>query len=408
MKLLKQIAGAFLLCALILSEASAENTMSLSTISEPVDSNSFSMKYGKKGFEFRTLDNKFALQIRTRLQFRFLTPYPSNPRTINAMNADPITTFRVNRARLKVGGHGYQPWLKYYFEYEVGQNRLLNFTLKIEKFKKFSVVVGQWKTDYSRERRISSGKQMMVDRSIINRPFTLDRQQGIAFYGHFEGHGAANIKYWVSILTGTGRSSRRNDDNKLMYVGRLQWNVLNGGTDMSGSDLKISPKPRLSLAVGAATNTSSYTRFSSGGPGQLRGFSEGAPGQYEVNQGVAEVSFKYKGFSLDHEYHVKEVNDKIENHKSELKGYYVQAGYFFHQAMDWVPEPLEIAFRYADYTPNTEIPSAFNNEFTTSVNWFFKGHNNKLSADFGYFTITDVNGNSDNASRVRLQWDISF
>jgi hypothetical protein len=287
-------------------------------------------------------------------------------------------------------------------------NRILNYTLKIEKYKKFSVMVGQWKIDYSRERRISSGKQMHVDRSIVNRPFTLDRQQGICFYGHFDGAGANNFQYWVSILTGTGRSTRANDDDKLMYVGRLQWNALNGGTDMSGSDLKISPKPRLSIAVGGATNTSAYTRFSSGGPGSLDGYSTGLPGQYEVNQGLVEASFKYKGFNFEHEYHMKTVNDKVEFTSNTLTGYYIHAGYFFHQAMSWVPEPLELALRYAEVNPNTDNTSLNDKEVAVAVNWFFSGHNNKLSADFGWFQSNELGDASADGTRVRVQWDISF
>lgn len=366
-------------------------------------------EYTSKGFEFKTRDNKFSMQFRSRLQFRFLTPYPSNPRSVADMNDDPITTFRVNRSRLKVGGHGFQPWMKYYWEYDVGTSRLLDFRLMFEKWKGFSIKVGQWKIDYNRERTISSGKQQHVDRSIINRPFTLDRQQGVCFYGQYEGAaGAANIQYWVSILTGSGINSRSNDDDKLLYVGKLQWNALGGGTDYSGSDTKISEKPRLSLAVAAATNTSDVTRFSSGGGGNLDGISAGAPGQYDLNQGVFEASFKYKGFSFEHEYHMKEVKDNLSDEKTELSGYYVQAGYFLGQALDFVPEPLELAFRYAYLEPNTEVSNWYNDEVTATVNWFFKGHNNKLSADFSYFTIEDPSGESDSATRIRLQWDISF
>ena len=407
---MKQIFTLLILFGLIgIAPVKADPEMSLeqAMMTPAPDSSGLTAKYGKKGFEFRTGDNMFSLQLRSRLQFRFLTPYPSNPRSIEDMNDDPITTFRVNRSRLKVGGHGFKPWLKYYWEYDVGQGRLLDFRLMVEKWKGFSIKVGQWKIDYTRERTISSGKQQHVDRSIINRPFTLDRQQGICFYGHLEGGGAADFKYWVSVLTGTGRESRSNDDENLLYVGRFQWNPLNGGTDFSGSDTKISEKPRLSLALAAATNTSQHTRFSSGGGGNLDGFSTGAPGQYELMQGLVEASFKYRGFSFEHEYHMKDVKDKIEDTETSLSGYYVQAGYFLGQCFDFVPEPLELAVRYANYTPNTEF-DAYNSEITATVNWFFKGHNNKLTADVSFFEIEEVSGDTDTATRVRVQWDISF
>ena len=47
--------------------------------------------------------------------------------------------------------------------------------MMIEKWDFFKIKIGQWKAYYNRERIISSGKQQMTDRSIITRPFTLDR-----------------------------------------------------------------------------------------------------------------------------------------------------------------------------------------------------------------------------------------
>ena len=89
----------------------------------------------------------------------------------------------------------------------------------IEKWEWLSFKVGQWKVEYSRERRISSGEQQMVDRSIINRPFTVDRQQGVEVYGRLKGKGVADFNYWAAALTGTGRGNVNNDDNHLMYFG---------------------------------------------------------------------------------------------------------------------------------------------------------------------------------------------
>jgi len=51
------------------------------------------------------------------------------------------------------------------------------------------------------------------------------------------------------------------------------------------------------VALAAVTNRSPYTRFSSAGGGQLEGFDQGEPGQYRVNQALAETALKYRGFS---------------------------------------------------------------------------------------------------------------
>ena len=48
-------------------------------------------------------------------------------------------------------------------------------------------------------------------------------------------------------------------------------------------------------------------------------------------------------------------------------------------------------------------------ECTLGANWFFKGHNNKLTLDYSYLTIDDqFAGLDDSKDRVRLQWDVSF
>ena len=48
-------------------------------------------------------------------------------------------------------------------------------------------------------------------------------------------------------------------------------------------------------------------------------------------------------------------------------------------------------------------------EFTIAANWFFAGHNNKLTFDYSYLTLDDsALGEDEGDHRVRLQWDVSF
>ena len=141
------------------------------------------IQYTDKGFQFSTQDEKYLLHIESRLQFRFATPGDEDPLTFDQFESGDETVFKINRARLKVGGNAFQPWLKYYWEYELAQGNLLDFRIMVEKWSFLKLKIGQWKVDYSRERSISSGKQQLADRSIINRAFTLDRQQGVALFG---------------------------------------------------------------------------------------------------------------------------------------------------------------------------------------------------------------------------------
>ncbi|MDF2191534.1 porin [Paraflavitalea sp. CAU 1676] len=367
------------------------------------------IRHGEKGFEFQTADNKFLLQFQGRLQFRFASPEDEDPVTFDDFTGEKKPVFKINRARLKIGGHAFRPWLKYYWEYELSQSNLLNYTVMVEKWDWLKLMVGQFKVEYTRERRISSGEQQMMDRSVINRPFTVDRQQGVELYGRLKGKKLADFNYWFAALTGTGRGNSSNDDNHLMYFGRLQWNVFGVYLDFEGSDLEIHEKPAAELAISAVTNRSPYTRFSQAGGGSLEGYENGQPGQYRVSQANIETAFMYKGISWQSELHWKEIIDKLDNNRADiLYGYYIQAGYMFHQTVDWWPKPLELAFRNASYMPNKEADFTRKRETSGALNWFFNGHKNKLTAMCSYYEYDKTGDVPAHQWRYRLQWDISF
>ncbi|MCK5454290.1 MAG: porin, partial [Calditrichia bacterium] len=282
------------------------------------------VKYGSKGWEFATSDGNYKLQFQSRLQFRFAHPVDTDPVTFDDFLKEEQNVFKVNRARLKIGGNAFQPWLKYYWEYELAAGNLLDFQMMVKKYSWFSIRVGQWKARYNRERVISSGKQQMVDRSLINRAFTLDRQQGISFYGHLKGKGIADFNYWLEILTGNGRGAGTNDDLHLMYVLRGQWNFLGRPLGFTGSDTRYLKQMAGLIALGATTNRSPYTRFSQAGGGQLEGFEPGEAGQYRVNQWMAESALMFKGFSWQQEFHWKQIDDNINRSITTIIGNYLQ------------------------------------------------------------------------------------
>ena len=367
------------------------------------------IRYGSKGFEFQTVDNKFLMQIQSRLQFRFATPGDQDPVTFDDYNLGKRRIFKINRARLKVGGHAYKPWLKYYWEYELSQSNLLDFRIMVEKYEFLNLKVGQWKVEFTRERFISSGEQQMVERSFVNREFTVDRQQGIELYGHLKPGGIADFNYWVAALTGTGRGNTKNDDKHLMYFGRFQWNFLGRPLDFEGGDLEYHEKPTAIIALAGITNRSPYTRFSQAGGGTLEGFDSDSPGQYRVNQVNLETAFMYKGLSWQSELHRKQIIDKLNNDQTTmLNGYYVQAGYFFHGLFPKFPKQLEVAVRHSVYRPDDNLNQNYQKESSFAVNWFFNGHKNKLTNELTYFSYDDKSLNLAAGWRWRLQWDISL
>jgi len=368
------------------------------------------IRHTSKGFQFTSPDNNFQLQIAGRVQFRYAFPSDQDPLTFDDFSIPKEHVFKINRARLKIGGHAYKPWLKFYLEYDVSVNRLLDYRVMVEKWPWLNIKAGQWKVEYTRERSISSGKQQMMERSIINRPFTIDRQQGVSIYGRIDEGGLLDFNYHFSALTGTGRGARENDDKKLMYVGKVFWNFLGDGPPVSGSDLKHQEKPQASLALAGATNTSPYTRFSSSGGGSLEGYEMGEPGQYEVGQWVLETAFQYKSFSWQSEYHRKRIIDNINTGRTHMSGFYGQGGYIVNHQDAAKGKPLyEVAARYGYYQPELSVPNNSEEEYALAFNCFFNGHANKLTADVTYFDFDEMSLNREASSwRFRVQYDFSF
>ena len=386
--------------------------------------------YGPKGFRLETRDGLFQTNLQWRSQLRVTSPYRSDPRQLDDFD-DNQSTAEARRLRMKIGGHGYRTWLKYYFEVDLQPTRdpddfaassgarVIDYRLDVTKNKAFSIRAGQWKIDYNRERVDSSGRQQFVERSIINRVFTVDRQVGLGFRGRlFEGT-AADLRYYAGAFTGEGRGVA-NDDDDLMYVGRLQWNFLGRDLALRQTDVERTEKPTGSLALGGMTHRGRATRWSSSGGSSLDGFDSvitAEEGQYEVQQAVAEFAYKHQGFSTQNEYHWKNIEDTTlgagqPGKDSGLRGFYTQFGYFFNEVFREVPKELELAVRYAWLEEPNETDLTLHNErqeYTIGANWFISGHNNKLTLDYSYLTLDDAAMAMEaSGSRVRLQWDVSF
>jgi hypothetical protein len=367
------------------------------------DHSKASLNYGSKGWVFE-YDKHFQMQMQWRLQFRFQSNSEDAFFYIREEDT-PDGSFNVQRARLKVGGYAYEPFLKYYLEYDFPSAYLLNWEFTMAKWKAFQIKVGQWKIKYNTERFISSGKQQMVDRSIANRYFTFDRQIGFEILGDLFDGKVGSSSYNVGIFNGNGRAAE-NDDGNYLFLFRYQWNFSRHPMKMSFCDIGRTQKVEGFLALVYAHNQSQFTRFSSDGGGKLPGYDIGNKNQYVIEQANFEYMLKYKGFSLSGENHLKYIDDRLRDQQSLLYGGYVMGGYFFSEILNFVPPQLEFIARYG-LVSNDEFYSDNINEYVVGFNWFFKGHLNKLTMDLAYIDNQDFVSDEDNF-RFRLQWDVSF
>jgi len=366
------------------------------------------IRYTSKGFELLSKDENYAMRIQWRGQFRVAIPADLDPGALNQRGDNDQYYMGVNRARMKVGGHAFVLWLKYYTEYELASSNMLDFRIMVEKYPWLNLKVGQWKVHYNRERIISSGKQQMMDRSLLNRFFTVDRQQGVSLYGRVNDGGLADFNYWLSVFNGTGRGGELNKIGNAMYMGRLQWNLFGEPVPFAGSDLAGRENPNGGITIAGLINRSAYTHFSQAGGGNLEGIPIGREDQFGLRQFLIESAFMYQGFTWQQEFHFKRIKDFVNVTTTGLMGNYIQAGYFFNRQLGWVPKPLELAFRYSICDPDRAVSNDLMNEFSIALNWFFRGHNNKLTAEMNFFHFQQAYAGLYDETQFRLQWDISF
>lgn len=384
------------------------------------------VSYGSKGLGFASRDGNWSTNLQWRAQLRYSNPFLGDPRQLDDFESPDTSNFEARRLRMKIGGHGFVPWLTYYFEVDLQPSRasddeaadasarVIDWRGTIEKYDWANLRLGQWKIDYNRERVDSSGRQQFVERSIVTRVFTVDRQVGAQLSGRLFAGSPADLRYYAGVYTGEGRGVT-NDDENMMYMGRLQWNFLGRDVPWSQTDVEYTKDPLASLAFGAVTNKGRCTRWSSEGCGNLDGFTRPAfatDGQFKVEQLMQEFAFKWRGLAVQEEFHWKTVADRVAGTKNDFMGAYAEIGYFFHDLFPVVPAPLELAFRYAFVDEPNELDRALDNnrdEYTLGLNWFFSGHNNKVTMDVAHLTLEDEFFDRQiDEELVRLQWDVSF
>jgi phosphate-selective porin OprO/OprP len=360
--------------------------------------------YGSKGLQYSSVDGNNLLWFGIRLQAR----YSSSQIFVDELPGripEERSTFAINRGRFKLGGHLFDPAFEIYSEYDVVDSRLLDLRATYKFADWLSLRVGQWKAEFNRERIDSSGAQQFVERSVVTPWFTIDRQRGVMASGRISAGRRYDSSYWVGYLSGAGRGGDVTDADGL-WLGRFQWNFTGRVLPFSQSDISRR-KPAGSVAVALVSGRSAYTGFSSAGGGQLPGFADGGADRYRIEQLLVETAYQSGGFSWQQELHWKTVKDTGAATTRRLLGGYAQAGYFLHERWASMPQPLELALRYARVDPDRSVPDSLEREWTMAANWFFKGHRNKLTADLS--SVRRVFApETDKQTRFRMQWDVSF
>ncbi len=378
-----------------------------------------------KGWSISSKDQRFSLQLRGRIQFRYDLEVPHRP------DATPQHSLQIRRARVVLMGHVFSPHVKYHFQFgfsprdmqndlpnengSIRRNPLRDARLEFDRLRDFTIWMGQMKVPFSRQRIISSSNMNLVDRSLVNAEFNLDRDLGVQAMSKDLGGLGNHLAYYAGVFMGEGRNAFELTDFGLLYVGRLEVLPFGKFDDYTEGDLARSRKPGMSIGAAYAFHDDAHA---------ARGNVGDRPaddGTTDFHNATADLVFKWRGLSVSTAAHLRRGTQRrggaaLDDTGTPIAtaparqgvGWYGQLGVMLPRI------PLELVGRYGFARAvfgRSSLPDA--DEAGGGLNWYFVGHDLKLQLD--YFRSWDESMGTSPAEaarngtdRVRVQVQLYF
>ena len=402
------------------SVADQEKIAEIKTQQETVDKDAWYSKFlakYDKGFVFESSDDK-GFKFKTR--FTMLAQIQG---VVNDTDEKPVSTnFNIRRFELRWDGYAFVPWFYYTLMIDPAASSLLKDAYLTAAYQKeISPRTGQWKVPFNREELNSSSALQMVERSIVNSQFSLERDRGLALQGGIGKNN--NFSYSAGVFNGDGLNGTSVDSN-LLYAGRIQ-------LGLGGDDFKFNPNGTYATAR-AYDIVSNFAKK----PTFVAGFAASAlPGlncdrktpnggvcdriaqlgfpQSNFTQITGDLSFKMSYFNVEAEYDARWLSPDTGPQDTAFdQGFRLQAGVFL------LPKTVELAARYAliDFDtnsgvvpPDTSVPSK-QWELTPGLNYYMS-HDHRWKLQLNYtFQRNEATLDAPNvdANIVRAQLQANF
>ncbi|WCO01955.1 porin [Psychroserpens ponticola] len=374
--------------------------------------------FGKGMINFVAKDSSFSVKFAPRFQVRSVSSWDHD----GDKYGSPEHNFIVRRARLKFSGFAYSTKLKYKVELGLSNrdisgandfNRntpryILDAVVMWNFAENFELWAGQTKLPGNVERVVSSANLQLIDRSLLNSRFNIDRDLGVQLHHKTKLGSNFLMREKLSVSQGEGRNVSEGNEGGLQYTGRLEFlpfGTFKSKGDFSQSDLKREATPKLMLGFTYNYNQDAVREQGFSGDYMIR--TDGSI--YETDQTTifADAMFKYKGFSFMGEYANRTAGDEI---ATEIDGttptgdivltgnaVNLQVGYLFKSN-------YEIAARFTTLDFKNVTGALPIEQYTLGLNRFVVGHKLKIQSDISY---TSIDGN-DARITFRLGFDIHF
>ncbi len=359
------------------------------------------------GLTIASKDGRFLLATRLRAQFRY---------TLNSDEEQLQHGFQIRRARVQFKGHMFSKDVKFKTELafspkDLGfdgtphRTPLLTWYTELAHLRDLTVRMGQYKLPFSRQRVISSGNLQMVDRSIANGEFNIDRDIGLDIRSK-DFLGLGKLKYYAGVYMGEGRDVSAPSNFEMLYLARVEVLPLGLFKDYSEADFART-KPRLALGAAYAYHDGALNNRGVIGKTPTDG------GTTDFHIATADFLFKAYGFSATGEAFVRDgtrnfgtvtmadngpTTAPAENEDVRRGfGWHGQAGYLIPRL------PLEFAGRYSQVRSYRTSSLSDRDSAGGAVSWYFSHHPLKVQADF--FHQWQANQASDH---FRVQFQAAF
>jgi phosphate-selective porin OprO and OprP len=374
------------------------------------------VRYGDEGLEWRSRNDGFSAVVGWRNQVRFTTPFPRVPVDAGDISDGRRDDFRLNRSRLKLQGHLFSRALTYKAQADFVEERLRDLNLQWTAREWLRVRAGWWKIEHLLERMQSSGSQQLVDRSILDRWFTLGRQVGLQVNGRVGGARHLGGTYYLGAF--------RNVDVDVkggatlpVWLARYEWTFAGREVDLAQGDPDRSRDLLLKIGTSAVRTEGAHAFYSGSGLGvslPLRGLAvagEGGPARHDrfrTRQYAGDAAMKWRGVSLQGELHRKDVRVTATGQEQALVGAYAMAGVLASTIWSRAPDALEFTARLAVVDPSRTDDEHHQHERVAGATWYVNGHRNKISVDVSQLRFTIPTAVVETDVRTRLQWEITF
>ncbi len=377
--------------------------------------------FGSGFYNVVAADSSYSMKFATRIQSLYVGEWDVN-------ESDGIhnssSQFLMRRARLKFGGFVLNPKVKYKIELgltnkdqgKVGQDNnmapkmILDAVVKWNFYKNFTIWAGQTKLPGNRERVVSSANLQLVDRSLVNKRFNIDRDMGIQLRHHFTIGKDFIIQESLAMSQGEGRNLVQDNLGGYQWTARIEvfpFGKFKGKGAYTGGALKRESSPK--LAVGATYDYNNNAVKDQSNMGSYM-FIDDGDGYYEtnINTFFIDAMFKYKGFSLMAEYASRDADNPIAlNSDGSETGDVVNVGNGFNLMSGYLLDnDVEFTGRFTTVKLDKNITGDdLENQYTLGVSKYFKGHKLKVQSDISYLTVEN---NDTSGLMYRMQIDLHF